>query len=79
MRVVSLLRVDAFPLAAIFGKVNDDLQEPVRRKVGGDLAKLPPLARLEMLRRKALLLRGGKWQRPADDGTYVRKTVGAAR
>ena len=59
--------------------VKNDLQEPIRRKVGGSLENLPPLVRLEMLRRNALLLRGGKWRPPADDGTYVRKTVGPAR
>jgi hypothetical protein len=59
--------------------VKDALEEPVRRKVGGSLANLPPLARLEMLRRNARLLSGGKWQPPTDDGTLVRKTVGLAR
>ncbi len=59
--------------------VKDALEEPVRRKVGGSLENLPPLARLEMLRRNALLLKGGKWCPPADDGTLVRKVVGVAR
>jgi hypothetical protein len=59
--------------------VKDALEETVRRKVGGSLANLPPLARLEMLRRNARLLTGGKWRPPADDGTHVRKVVGLAR
>lgn len=59
--------------------MNSDLREPIRRKVGGSLAKLPPLERLEMLRRNARLLRGGGWHPPVDDGTLVRKIAGAAR
>lgn len=59
--------------------VNQDLQEPIRRKVGGSLSKLSPLRRLDMLRRNAQLLRGGPWTLPPDDGTRVRKTVGAPR
>jgi len=54
------------------------LEEPIRRKVGGSLTRLSPLQRLEMLRRNALFLRGGKWAPPANDGTRVRKIVGAA-
>ncbi len=56
-----------------------DLQEPIRRKVGGSLVNLPPLQRLAMLRRNAFLLRGGPWRPPVHDGTLVRKTVGPAR
>lgn len=59
--------------------MNHDLEEPIRRKVGGSLTRLSPLQRLEMLRRNALFLRGGKWTPPTDDGTRVRKIVGAAR
>jgi hypothetical protein len=59
--------------------MNSDLQESIRRKVGGSLANLPPLQRLEMLRRNAQWLRGGIWRPPVDDGTLVRKTVGKAR
>jgi len=59
--------------------VKNALEESVRRKVGGSLANLPPLARLEMLRRNAWLLRGGKWRPPTDDGTLVRKTLGVTR
>jgi hypothetical protein len=59
--------------------MNTDLREPVRRKVGGTLAKLPPLERLEMLRSNARMLRGGLWRPPTNDGTLVRKTVGAPR
>lgn len=59
--------------------MNADLRENIRRKVGGSLANLPPLQRLEMLRRNALWLRGGVWRPPIDDGTLVRKIVGKAR
>lgn len=58
---------------------NDDLTESLKKRVGGSLSRLPPLQRLEMLRRNALMLRGGKWSPPQDDGTFVRKVVGAAR
>ena len=57
----------------------DDLQEPLKMRVGGSLSRLPALQRLAMLQRNALLLRGGVWQPPPDHGTLVRKTVGAAR
>ncbi|WP_395745582.1 hypothetical protein [Prosthecobacter sp.] len=57
----------------------NDLTEPLKKRVGGSLSRLPPLQRLEMLRRNALLLRGGKWSPPPDDGTLVRKVVGLAR
>jgi hypothetical protein len=59
--------------------VSKELRETVRRKVGGSLSRLPPLERLESLRRNALLLRGGVWKPPVDDGTLVRKTVGSHR
>lgn len=59
--------------------MNNQLQEPIRRRVGGSLSQLPPLVRLAMLQRNALLLRGGTWQPPSNDGTLVRKTVGAPR
>ena len=58
---------------------NDDLTEPLKKRVGGSLSRLPPLQRLEMLRRNALMLRGGKWSPPQDEGTFVRKVVGAER
>lgn len=58
---------------------SDSLVEPIRKRVGGSLARLSPLKRLEMLRRNALLLQGGDWKPPLDDGTLVRKTVGASR
>ena len=54
----------------------DPFQEPLKKKVGGSLSKLPPLQRLEMLRRNALLLKGGRWSAPPNDGTLVRKVVG---
>lgn len=66
------------PLRLDFVKA-DDFQEPVKKRVGGSLSRLPPLQRLAMLQRNALLLRGGVWQPPRDHGTLVRKTVGAAR
>jgi hypothetical protein len=59
--------------------MNDAFQEPVKKKVGGSLSKISPLRRLEMLQKNALLLRGGKWQTPKDDGTLVKKTVGKTR
>jgi hypothetical protein len=55
------------------------LREPVKKRVGGSLRRLSPLDRLEMLRRNARMLRGGKWSPPKDDGTVVRKVVGAPR
>ena len=59
--------------------MNDQFREPLKKKVGGSLSKLSPLTRLDMLRRNALMLRGGKWYPPTDDGTFVRKTVGRPR
>ena len=59
--------------------VSDPFREPLKKKVGGSLSRLPPLQRLAMLQRNALMLKGGKWTPPPDDGTLVRKTVGAAR
>lgn len=58
---------------------SNDLQEPVRKRVGGSLSNIHPLKRLEMLRRNALMLRGGVWQPPPNDGALVRKTVGKSR
>lgn len=59
--------------------MNQDLREPVKRRVGGTLAVLPPLVRLEALRKNARWLLGVKWNPPTNDGTYVRKTVGYPR
>ena len=59
--------------------MSDAFREPLKKRVGGSLSRLPVLARLEMLRRNAILFRGGEWQPPANDGTLVRKTVGRAR
>jgi hypothetical protein len=56
--------------------VADPFQEPLKKRVGGSLSKLPPLQRLENLRRNLLAIRNGKWSPPSDDGTHVRKTVG---
>jgi len=57
----------------------NDLTEPLKKRVGGSLSHVPPLERLEMLRLNALMLRGGKWSPPPDDGTHVKKVVGLAR
>ena len=54
------------------------LREPLKKRVGGSLTKLDPLERLEMLRANARALRGDNRPRQ-DDGTHVRKVVGAAR
>lgn len=35
----------------------DEFQEPLKKRVGGSLSKLPPLQRLEMLRRNAWMIR----------------------
>jgi hypothetical protein len=59
--------------------MTNDLTEPLKKRVGGSLSRVPPLQRLEMLRRNALMLRGGKWSPPQDDGTLVRKVAGPAR
>ena len=60
-------------------EVSDPFREPLKKKVGGSLSRLPVLQRLEMLRRNAQMIRGGPWSPPPDDGTLVRKTVGRAR
>jgi hypothetical protein len=54
------------------------LREPLKKRVGGSLANLDPLERLEMLRANARALLGDKRPRQ-DDGTLVRKVVGKAR
>jgi hypothetical protein len=56
-----------------------DLNEKIKKRVGGTLTRLPPLQRLAMLQRNARLLRGGQWLPSQNDGTLVRKTVGLAR
>ena len=60
------------------GRSKDSLSEPVKKQVGGSLSTLCPLKRLAMLRKNALMLRGGSWVAPKNDGTLVRKTVGLA-
>ena len=57
---------------------NTELLEPLKKRVGGSLSRLSPLRRLEMLRRNALMLRGGTWTPPKEDGTLIRKIVGIA-
>ena len=42
--------------------VRKELQEKVRRRVGGSPSRFPPLSRLAALWRNALLLRGGEWK-----------------
>ena len=59
--------------------MNESFQEPVKKKVGGTLSRISPLLRLAMLQKNALMLKGGKWQPPKDDGTLVRKVVGKTR
>ncbi|MFK7910891.1 MAG: hypothetical protein AB8F34_09825 [Akkermansiaceae bacterium] len=57
--------------------MKSDLRERTKKAVGGSLSELPPLQRLETLRQNAAFLRGGPAKLPIDDGTHVRKTVGA--
>lgn len=55
----------------------DDLREPLKKRAGGSLSRLPPLQRLAMLQRNALMLKGGKWSPPPqNDGTLLKKVVG---
>lgn len=54
----------------------EDLREPIKRQVGGSLATKSPLARLARLRQNADALTNRSW-RGKDDGTHVRKIVGA--
>ena len=53
------------------------LQEPIKKRFGGTLAKKTPFERLAMLQRNADAL-GIDW-RGKDDGTLVRKVVGWPR
>lgn len=53
----------------------DSLVEPVKKRLGGSLAKKSPFERLAMLQRNADALMGRSW-RGNDDGTPVRKVVG---
>ena len=57
----------------------DAFHEPLKKRVGGSLSKLPPLRRLEMLRRNAWMIRKGPWSPPEDNGTVIRKIAGPAR
>lgn len=59
--------------------MEDALREPVKKKVGGNLSRLDPLRRLEMLRANARILRPEPWNPARTDGSLVRKTVGAPR
>lgn len=55
----------------------ESLQEPVKKRVGGTLAKKSPFERLAALQRNADAILGRSW-RGKDDGTLVRKVVGKA-
>ena len=58
----------------------DPFREKVRKRVGGSLTRVPTLKRVAMLQANARVLRAQtQWTPPADDGTFVRKTVGPAR
>ncbi len=59
--------------------VISDFQEPVRKQVGGRLSSRSTLDRLESLRKNAAFLRGKPTPLPYDDGSLVRKVVGAPR
>ena len=56
--------------------MNEQFQERMKKKVGGSLTNISPFKRIAMMQRNALMLRGGKWKPPEDDGTFVRKVVG---
>ncbi len=60
--------------------MHEQFSEPVKKRVGGSLGKVPVLARIAMLQANALVLRKqAAWMPPADDGTVVRKIVGKTR
>ena len=61
-------RTSDFPVA------KTELLEPLKKRLVGSLSKLSPLRRLEMLRRSALMLRGGKWLLPKEAGRGKTKT-----
>lgn len=52
------------------------LQEPIKKRFGGSLAKRTPFERLAMLQRNADAL-AGNW-RGKNDGTHVRKVFGSS-
>lgn len=52
------------------------LREPVKKRLGGTLAKRSPFERLAMLQRNADAL-VGNW-RGKNDGTHIRKTFGSS-
>jgi hypothetical protein len=53
----------------------DSLIEPIKRRLGGSLAKKSPFERLAMLQRNADALMGRSW-RGKNDGTVIKKVVG---
>lgn len=53
----------------------DSRVEPVKKRLGGSLAKKSPFERLAMLQRNADALMVRSW-RGKDDGTLVKKVVG---
>jgi len=60
--------------------VKTEFTETLKKRVGGSLCNVPILSRLEMLRANArVLTKQPEWKQPPDDGTFVRKTVGASR
>jgi hypothetical protein len=57
--------------------MNEEFNEPVRKRVGGSMRNVPVMKRVAMLQANATVLRkNNQWKPPADDGTLVRKTVG---
>ena len=60
--------------------MKDEFNEPLKKRVGGTLNKVPTLKRVAMLQANARVLKQqSQWKPPSDDGTLVRKTVGATR
>jgi len=58
----------------------EDKEEMIRKRVGGSMRNIPIMRRVESLRENARFLRKqSHWTPPADDGTLIRKTVGASR
>jgi hypothetical protein len=59
--------------------MSGEFKENVRKQVGGSLGRVPIMKRIAMLQVNASVLRRQtQWKPPADDGTFVRKTVGSA-
>jgi len=59
--------------------VKSEFEETLKKQVGGSLRNVPVFKRVEMLRANArALTQQTKWKQPPDDGTLVRKIVGAS-